>query len=60
MACYTMIDRLTKLTLGATYQMTLVLGIAMLPVAVVARQAGITLPIHRLIQRTEAAYRAVE
>ena len=54
-----MIDRLTKVTLLAAYQATLVLGIAMLPVAVVARQAGITLPMHRLIERTETAYESV-
>ena len=54
-----MIDRLTKVTLFAAYQSSLALGIALLPVAVMARQAGITLPIHRLIERTETAYESV-
>ena len=51
-----MIDRLTKVTLLTVYQMSLMLGIAMVPVAIVARKVGITLPIHRLIKRTESAY----
>ncbi|MFB6153512.1 MAG: hypothetical protein ABEJ27_04595 [Halodesulfurarchaeum sp.] len=54
-----MIDRLTRLGMLAAYQSTLVLGIALLPVALLARQAGITIPIHRLIQRAERAYRSV-
>ncbi|MFB6113525.1 MAG: hypothetical protein ABEJ58_05415 [Halodesulfurarchaeum sp.] len=53
----TMIDRLTKVALLAAYQSAIVLGIAMLPLALVARQAGITLPLHHLIERTETAYR---
>ncbi|MFB6267054.1 MAG: hypothetical protein ABEI31_05285 [Halodesulfurarchaeum sp.] len=54
-----MIDRLTRLGLLAAYQSTLVLGIALLPVALLARQAGITIPVHRLIERTENAYQSV-
>ena len=53
-----MIERLTKFALLTAYQSTLMLGIALLPVAIVARKAGVTLPIHRLIKRTENAYRA--
>lgn len=54
-----MIERLTKLALLTAYQSTLVLGIALLPVALVARKAGITIPVHRLIQRMDDAYTAV-
>lgn len=53
-----MIERLTKLALLTAYQSTLILGIALLPVALVARKAGVTLPVHRLIKRAEAAYMA--
>jgi len=53
-----MIERLTSLTTFAAYQTSVALGIALLPLAVVARHLGITLPLHRLIQRTESAYQA--
>lgn len=53
-----MIDRLTKLALLTAYQSTLMVGIALLPVALLARKVGVTLPFHRLIQRTEDAYRS--
>jgi hypothetical protein len=41
----------------ALYQASIVLGIALLPVALVARRAGISLPIGRLVDRIDAAYR---
>jgi len=44
------------MTLFALYQLTVLVGIALLPVALVARRAGIPLPIHRLIERLGAAY----
>ncbi len=51
-----MIDRAIKLATLTAYQTSLVVGIGLLPVALLARKFGITLPIHRLIERTEAAY----
>lgn len=51
-----MIERLHATALLALYQATIALGIALLPVALVARQAGITLPVHRLVERTGEAY----
>ena len=51
-------DRVTKFALFAAYQTTLVLGIAFVPVAILARKMGITVPMHRLIERTEKAYRS--
>jgi len=53
-----MIDRLTKIATLTAYQTSLAVGIALLPMALLARQLGITLPIHRLVERTEAAYEA--
>ena len=49
-------SRLHRITLFALYQLTVLVGIAMLPVALVARRAGIALPIHRMIERLDAAY----
>ncbi|MFB6072591.1 MAG: hypothetical protein ABEJ88_06445 [Halobacterium sp.] len=53
-----MFDRITRLGLFALYQSTLALGILLLPLAVLARRAGVTLPFGRLVERTEAAYEA--
>lgn len=44
-----MIDRLRRCTLFALYQATLVVGIAMLPLAVALDRVGVTLPMHRLV-----------
>ncbi len=44
-----MIDRLRRNTLFALYQVTLVVGIAMLPLAVALGRLGVTLPMHRLV-----------
>ena len=50
----------TQLNRGATYtayQTSVILGIALLPLAVqLRRTTGIVLPIHRLIDRARSAY----
>lgn len=50
----------TQLHRGATYtayQTSVMLGIALLPLAVqLRRTTGIALPLHRLIDRTRRAY----
>ncbi|WP_170178707.1 hypothetical protein [Halapricum salinum] len=51
-------SRLSRIALFALYQLTVLVGIALLPIALVARRAGIPLPIHRLIERLGAAYEA--
>jgi hypothetical protein len=53
-----MIDRITRLGLFALYQSTLALGILLLPVALLVRQAGVTLPVGRLVEHTEHAYQS--
>lgn len=53
-----MIDPIQRLTLFAVYQLSLLLGIVLLPVALVARQGGLTLPVGRLIEWTGRAYAA--
>jgi len=49
-------SRLYRVTLFALYQLTVLVGIAMLPVALLARQMGVAVPIHRAIDRLEASY----
>ncbi|WP_201292891.1 hypothetical protein [Halobacterium bonnevillei] len=53
-----MLDRTTRLALFTLYQSSLALGILLLPVALLVRQAGVTLPVHQLVERTERAYEA--
>lgn len=48
--------RMASATLFALYQLSLLTGILLMPIAVLARQVGITLPIHRIIERAHAAY----
>ncbi|WP_186336542.1 hypothetical protein [Natrarchaeobaculum aegyptiacum] len=42
----------------ALYQFAIVAGIVAMPLAITARQAGITLPIHRVLANLEEAYEA--
>jgi len=53
-----MIDWLTTKATFAAYQTSVALGITLLPVALLAKHLGVTIPVHRLIQRTESAYEA--
>lgn len=48
--------RLYRTTLFALYQLTLLAGIALMPLALVARQVGLPLPVHRLVTRLGDAY----
>ena len=52
----TSLYRATVLTL---YQLSIVLGIALLPVALLANRVGISLPIDKLLTRLDAAYEQV-
>jgi hypothetical protein len=51
-----MIAVLNRLALFALYQTTVVLGILLLPVALLARRAGINLPLGRLVGALGEAY----
>jgi hypothetical protein len=44
----------------ALYQLSILLGIALLPVALLARRVGVSLPVDRLLDRLGAAYSAAE
>ena len=50
-----MIERLYATTLFALYQMSVALGIVMLPVALLTRRIGFTPPIHRVVKRIDRA-----
>lgn len=49
-------SRLHRATLFALYQLSVLLGIALMPIALIARQVGVTVPIHRMIERLGTAY----
>jgi hypothetical protein len=46
-----------RFALLALYQLSIVIGIILLPLAIVAQVGGITLPIHRVVDRLGRAYR---
>jgi hypothetical protein len=56
----TMRSHVTRAAVFALYQMSLLAGILLLPVALAARQVGITLPVHRVIERFNGAYETME
>lgn len=49
-------DRLYRTTLLVMYQMALLAGIALLPVALLTRQVGFRLPIDRVIMGLKESY----
>ncbi|MDR5657417.1 hypothetical protein RH831_09515 [Halodesulfurarchaeum sp. HSR-GB] len=53
-----MIQRVTRFATLTAYQSSLAVGIGLMPIALLARKLGVTLPVHRLVERTEAAYEA--
>ena len=55
-----MISRAYHATLFALYQLCIVIGIAAMPLAFAARQAGLTLPVHRILATVEDAYEATQ
>lgn len=51
-----MMGLLQRATLFALYQTSILLGILLLPVALLARRGGVTIPIGRLVDRLGRAY----
>ncbi|WP_256391033.1 hypothetical protein [Natronoarchaeum rubrum] len=52
-----MIERVYQSTVFALYQLTIAVGIVMMPLALAAqRTAGRAPPIHRIVERVESAY----
>lgn len=50
---------LNRAIVFALYQLTLFAGIMLLPFALVMRKAGITLPVHRAVNRVGETYEAM-
>lgn len=55
-----MITTLRRATLFALYQLTVLTGIALLPLALAARRFGVSLPVGRLVDTVGAAYEDVD
>lgn len=55
-----MTSRVHRAMLFALYQLCLVAGIAAMPVAIAARQAGVTLPVHRVLASVGEAYESAQ
>ena len=55
-----MISRVYHATLFALYQLCIMIGIVAMPLALTARQAGFTLPVHRVLANVEDAYEATQ
>ncbi|MFC6718465.1 hypothetical protein ACFQGT_00685 [Natrialbaceae archaeon GCM10025810] len=49
-------SRVHHATLFALYQLSIVIGIVAMPLAIAAHQVGFSLPIHRLITNVGDAY----
>jgi hypothetical protein len=49
-------DRITRATLLVLYQLTLLAGILLMPVALVTERFGLRLPIDRAVRRLGNAY----
>ena len=52
--------RLYRTGLFALYQMSIVLGIALLPVAILARRVGVQFPMGTVVERLGDAYERAE
>lgn len=53
------LQAVSRFTTFALYQLTVLLGIVMLPVALAARRVGLRLPIRNLIEGMESAHESV-
>jgi len=51
-----MIGTIRRATLLALYQLTVAVGILLLPLVLLTRQAGVVVPVGRLVDRVGAAY----
>ena len=51
-----MIPPVERAALFALYQFSIALGILLMPAALILGRAGVTLPIHRIVERLDEAY----
>jgi hypothetical protein len=54
-----MTDPLTRATLFVVYQLTILVGIVLLPVSVLFRRLGLTVPAGRLVETLGDTYESV-
>jgi hypothetical protein len=54
-----MIETTYRAGLLVAYQFAVFVGILLMPIALLARRAGVTLPIGRLVEQLDAAYTEV-
>jgi hypothetical protein len=55
-----MASSLYRASVFALYQFSIVVGIALMPLALVANRAGLPLPVGRLVERLGEAYERAE
>ncbi|NHN49037.1 hypothetical protein G9464_15750 [Halostella sp. JP-L12] len=55
-----MIQRVYRSTLFALYQISLALGILLMPFALAMNRAGVTLPVHRVVENLGDAYESAQ
>jgi len=48
--------QLQRATVFVLYQLSLLVGITLLPIALAMRRVGVVLPVHRVVDRLETAY----
>ena len=51
-----MASRPYRITVAAAYHLSLVAGIVLMPLALLARQIGLSLPLDRILRRLATAY----
>lgn len=51
-----MFDRTRRTTLFVAYQLTIMLGILTMPIALALRRVGLTIPLHKVVESIERAY----
>ncbi|MFB6309552.1 MAG: hypothetical protein ABEH64_00065 [Salinirussus sp.] len=51
-----MADRPIRVLVAMAYALTVVAGILAMPIALLVRQAGVPLPVHRVVRRLGDAY----
>ncbi|WP_435358387.1 hypothetical protein [Haloarchaeobius sp. DFWS5] len=54
-----MIHTATRAALFAAYQLSIALGIVLMPLALAMRRFGVSLPVGELVERTGGAYERV-
>ncbi|WP_435318419.1 hypothetical protein [Haloarchaeobius sp. TZWSO28] len=54
-----MINRATQAALFALYQLSIAVGILLMPLALAMRRFGVSLPVHRVVETFGGAYEQI-